>query len=412
MTAAADAVVLDNGLTVLVETMPDVQSAAYTLLVPGGSACDPPGQSGAGSVLSDWLSRGAGIRDNREFSSELDRWGIQHGHSLTASHLALNGSCLAENLVPALGLLGDMVHRPRLPDEEFGACVAGAEHELQALEDEPRQKVMLELVRRCYPSPWGQPPEGALADLATLTPADTRQHFERTIRPDRAILGLAGRITMQEILPAVRAAFDPWPTGATAPPPTGPRGVLRDHLSAESTQTHIGIAYPAVPYRDPEYYAAWAAVSVLSGGMSSRLFTEVREKRGLCYAVYATLSTLKDYGHVLCYAGSTNDRAQETLDVLVQELKRLADGIADDELCRAKALAKTALVMQQESSSARSGSLARDWYYLNRVTTPEEVQQQIERLTIADVVDHVRRHPPEPCTVVTIGPAALETNAS
>lgn len=412
MSLAADVVVLDNGLTVLVETMPEVQSAAYSLLLPAGSASDPEGRNGTASVLSDWLARGAGDRDNREFSSELDRWGIQHGHSVTASHLALSGSCLADNLAPALGLVGDMVKHPWLPDDEFAACVAGAEHELQALEDEPRQKVMLELVRRCYPSPWGQPPEGTLGDLVHLTPANVRQHFEQTIRPDRAILGIAGRVTIAEILPALQAAFDAWPAGAALPPSPGPRGALRDHQSAESTQTHIGVAYPAVPYRDPAYFAAWAAVSVLSGGMSSRLFTEVREKRGLCYSVYATLSTLKDYGHVLCYAGSTNDRAQETLDVLVSELKRLADGIDDEELNRAKALAKTALVMQQESASARAGSLARDWYHLGRVTTPEEVQQKIERLTTADVLHYVRRHPPDPCTIVTIGPTALETTAS
>jgi predicted Zn-dependent peptidase len=407
MTAAADVVVLDNGLTVLVESLPEVQSAAYSLLLPAGSAADPPGRNGTASVLSDWLARGAGDRDNREFSRELDRWGIQHGHSVTASHLTLSGSCLADNVGPALGLIGDMVRRPWLPGEEFEACVAGAEHELQALEDEPRQKVMLELVRRCYPAPWGQPPEGTLTDLEHLTPAGVKQHIGTTIRPERSILGIAGRVTLAEVLPAVQAAFADWRRGEPTSFNTGARGGLRDHLPAESTQTHIGVAYPAVPYRDPGYFAAWAAVSVLSGGMSSRLFTEVREKRGLCYSVYASLSTLKDYGHVLCYAGSTNDRAQETLTVLLEELRRLADGIADEELARAKALAKTALVMQQESASARAGSLARDWYHLGRITTPEEVQQKIERLTVADVLEFVRRHPPDPCTVVTIGPTAL-----
>jgi predicted Zn-dependent peptidase len=407
MTQPADVVVLDNGLTVLVETMPEVQSAAYTLLVPAGSACDPPGQNGASSVLSDWLSRGAGERDNRAFSEELDRWGIQHSQTVTASHLAFTGSCLAENLSRGLRLLGDVAKHPWLPDEEFAACVAGAQHELQALEDEPRQKVMLELVRRCYPSPWGQPPEGTLADLERLTPQGVRLQCEATLRPDRAILGLAGRLTLAEILPAIHAACGSWQPGAAAPPSLGPRGLLRDHLPAESTQTHIGVAYPTVPYRDPDYYAAWAAVSVLSGGMSSRLFTEVREKRGLCYSVYATLSTLREQGSVLCYAGSTNDRAQETLEVLVVELHRLAEGIADEELQRAKALAKTSLVMQQESSSARAGSLARDWYHLGRVTTPDEVQQQIDRLTPAAVVEFVRTHPPDPYTVVTIGPEPL-----
>src|SRR5262249_61418966 len=91
-------------------------------------------------------------------------------------------------------------------------------------------------------------------------------------------------------------------------------------LAKETTQTQIGVAYPSVPFNHPDYYAAQGAVNVLSGGMSSRLFTEVREKRGLCYAVWATYQTFKDRGSVLCYAGTTNERAQETLDVLLAQL--------------------------------------------------------------------------------------------
>ena len=150
-------------------------------------------------------------------------------------------------------------------------------------------------------------------------------------------------------------------------------------------------------------------VGVLSGGMSSRLFTEVREKRGLCYSVYATLSTLRDQGAVLCYAGTTNERAQETLDVLLAELARIADGIEPAELQRAQALAKSSLVMQQESSSSRARSLTRDWYHLGRATTVDEVQTAIERLTTEDVLSYLRAHPPTPCSIVTIGPQALVT---
>src|SRR5690606_34074482 len=101
------------------------------------------------------------------------------------------------------------------------------------------------------------------------------------------------------------------------------------------------VAYDAVPYPDDAYYAAWAAVGILSGGMSARLFTEVREKRGLCYSVYAALHSLRTEGRVLCYAGTTNERAQETLDVTLQELVRLREGVEQSELDRCKARAKS-----------------------------------------------------------------------
>lgn len=399
--------ILDNGLTVIVESLPELQSAAYSLLIPSGSAYDLPGTSGTASALCDWITRGAGDRDSRAVSTELDRFGIQSQTSVNVSHMVMSGACLPANLAPALGLVADFVQRPHLVDDEFEGALAGVAHELQGLEDDPRQKVMLELVRRFYPTPWNQPPEGTMSDLENLSPDVCREMFSRCIRPDRAILGIAGRVTMDDILPTIRQLLQGWEPGAAPAPPSGPRGERRAHLPAESTQTQIGVAYSGVPYRDPDYYTAWAAVSILSGGMSSRLFTEVREKRGLCYSVYATLSTLRDEGAVLCYAGTTNERAQETLDVLLSELQRLEEGIEPEELLRAQALAKSSLVMQQESSSSRARSLARDWYHLGRATTVDEIQAAIERLTAAQVVDYVRRHPPEPCTIVTIGPQAL-----
>jgi len=407
MTDAVTSTVLDNGLTVVLETLPELQSAAYALLIPCGSAYDPPQGSGIASALCDWITRGAGDRDSREVSCELDRLGVQSDTSVNVSHMTMTGACLAGNLTPALSMVGDFLQRPHLLDEEFEGALSGVENELIGLEDDPRQKVMLELIRRYYPQPWNQPPEGTLSDLEFITAERSRLQYEHCVRPDRAILGIAGRVTFDEVLPEIQRIFGSWQAGGVAQPGYGARGVTREHLPAESTQTQIGIAYPAVPYRDPDYYAAWAAVSVLSGGMSSRLFTEVREKRGLVYSVYATLSTLRDEGAVLCYAGTTNERAQETLDVLRSELKRLGDGIAEEELNRAKALAKGSLVMAQESSSTRARSLARDWYHLGRATTVDEIQAAIEALSCEQVVDYVRRHPTDDCTIVTIGPNAL-----
>lgn len=405
---SVDAKVLDNGLTVVVESMPEVQSASFALLIPAGSACDPPGQGGIGSVLCDWMSRGAGTRDNRTYSAELDRLGLQHGQTVASEHLIITGSCLAENLPAALEITADMVLCPQLTDEEFPAAVASVIHELDALEDDPRQKVMHELVRRCYAAPWGQPPEGSLAELEELTPEAVRAHYRQFIRPGGAILGIAGRVTPTAATRWAEAAFGEWQPGSAPTPLTGSRGPQVAHVPADSAQTHIGVAFPAVPYGHPDYYAAWAAVTVLSGGTSSRLFTEVREKRGLCYAVYAMLGTLRHEAAVLCYAGTSPDRAQQTLEVLLKELWRLTEGIRPEELSRSQALAKSALVMQQESTAAQAGSIARDWYHLGRVTSLDEVQQRIEALTPQDVLSYLRQHPPVDLTVVTIGPAPLE----
>jgi predicted Zn-dependent peptidase len=180
------------------------------------------------------------------------------------------------------------------------------------------------------------------------------------------------------------------------------------HIPYQSSQSHVGIAYPSIPYKHPDYFQAWAAVGVLSSGSSSRLFTEVRERRGLCYTVHASLHTQRDRASVLCYAGTTAERAQETLDVTVSELLRLGEGIEQSELNRLKARIKSSLIMQQESTSARSGALARDWYHLGRARTLDEVSELVDGLTAETINRYLQANPPHDLMVVTLGPQPLE----
>jgi len=399
-----------NGLTLIIEPMADVASAAFSLLVPAGSIYDPPGAEGCAAILSDWIMRGAGDRSSLQITNELDNLGVQRSEGVGASHISFGGATIAEALPETLRIYADVLRRPHLADDQFAAVQSGAEQTLLAIEDEPRQKVMLELRRLCYEAPWGRPSEGSLEGVAAATPAIVQQHYQTCFRPHDAILGIAGKVDIDTVVAQVGELFGDWPSLPAPPVVTGPRGPYRDHLPQESTQTQIGIAYDSVPYSDDGYYAAWAVVGVLSGGMSSRLFTEVREKRGLCYSVYASLNSLRDQGRVLCYAGTTVERAQETLDVTLQELQRVAGGIEQSELDRCKARAKSALIMQQESSSSRAAAIARDWYHLGRVTTLDEVRAKIEALRVADLLEHIHQHPARDFTILTLGPQPLEVN--
>jgi predicted Zn-dependent peptidase len=169
------------------------------------------------------------------------------------------------------------------------------------------------------------------------------------------------------------------------------------------------MAYDSVPYSHPDYFRARAAVGVLSDGMSSRFFTEVRENRGLSYAVWATNASTQNYGAVLCYAGTGADRAQQTLDVMTAELVKLREGIYADELQRVKIRIKSGLVMQQESSPARAANNAGDWYYLGRVQTLDEVEQIIDALTVEEINAYLAANPPREFTIVTLGPERLKT---
>jgi predicted Zn-dependent peptidase len=267
---------------------------------------------------------------------------------------------------------------------------------------------MLELRRRHYPDPWGRPSQGEMEALETIGIGDVRRSFDQRFRPNGCILGVAGRVDWPWLVNHVGKLLADWAPRELPSVPIGAARTAREHLAHESNQTQIGIAYDSVPYRHPEYFQAWGAVGVLSGGMSSRLFTEVREKRGLCYSVYATYHTLRDLGSVLCYAGTSAERAQETLDVTLGELARIAEGIEERELDRLKARIKSSLIMQQESSSSRSSSIARDWYHLGRVRTLDEVGALVDGLSRQSINAYLEKHPPRDFTIVTLGPKALE----
>ncbi|NCY03440.1 MAG: insulinase family protein, partial [Planctomycetia bacterium] len=176
----------------------------------------------------------------------------------------------------------------------------------------------------------------------------------------------------------------------------------------DSQQTHIAVAWSAPPYHLDDSYEATAALAVLGGGSSSRLFSEVRERRGLCYSVSAGYQTHRDFAMSLCYSGTTAARAQETLDVILAEIRRLPGSIQEAELERVKARAKSALVMQQESSAARAGAIARQWYHLGKIRTLAEELERYDRLSVRSIEDWLAKHPVEDLTVVSLGREPLE----
>jgi predicted Zn-dependent peptidase len=401
-----------NGLTLLAERMAHVRSAALNFLVPAGCAYDPPSERGLASVLADLITRGAGERDSRELTLALDNLGLDRDESVGTFHIRFWGATVATNLPAALEIYADILRRPHLPADELDSVRALALQDIQGLEDEPRQKVLIELRRRHYPAPLGLDHRGTPEGLHKLTPQSIRAHHARYFQPRGSILSVAGNIEWGPLKEQVGRLFGDWeqrdePQLVLAKPLGG-----RRHLHKDTTQTQIAIAYPSVPFGHPDYYAAQGAVNVLSGGMSARLFTEVREKRGLCYAVWASHQTFKDRASVICYAGTTNERAQETLDVTLAELQRLQEGIEPDEVERVQAGLKSTLIMREESTSARAGAMASDWYYLGRVRSLDEIQEAIDSLTPRRIVAHVRKLPPRDFTIVTLGPRALRVKGT
>jgi predicted Zn-dependent peptidase len=398
----------DNGLALVTQRMDWLESAAFSLLVPAGCARDPATRLGLGNFTCEMVQRGCGSRNSRQLIEDLENLGVDHSASVGNAHTSFGGAMPAEKLHEAIAIFADLVLRPHLPDDQLEEARLTCLQELYALEDDLAQRAMLELRRRQYGDPLGRHSQGDLESLQQITLTDIQAHFREHYRPNGAILAAAGKIDFPRLRDQVGELLGSWPSRDVEPWAEVPGQRDYVHIPHESSQTHIAVAYPSVPYGDPDYFQARGAVGVLSDGMSSRLFTEVRENRGLSYAVYAVCHTVKGQGSVVCYAGTTNERAQETLGVVIEELQKLQAGIEDAELRRLQARLKSALIMQQESSASRSGSIAADWYYLERVQTLEEVRQIVEGLTCESINRYLAVHPPGDFLVVTLGQQPLE----
>ena len=275
----------DNGLTLLAERMPGMQSAAMTLLVPAGSATDPADRLGSATVLTDLVLRGAGGRDNKQLTDHLDGLGLQRSSSVGVHHTRFGCAALADKVMAGLPTYADIVRRATLADDGFEPAQDLALQSLAGIDDEPRQKLLIKLREWFYPSPYGRNSMGEVADLEKLTIDQCRADYAQRYHAGGAILAVAGAVDFGQLKAAVDEQFGDWkgapPQAITETLPAG----RHHHEHQQSEQTHIGIAYPSVPETHPDYYKVRMAVEVLSGGMSGRLFTEVREKRGLVYSV-------------------------------------------------------------------------------------------------------------------------------
>ena len=376
----------ENGLVLLFEEMSWRNSFAIVTSVPAGSVWDEPEKSGVASLTCEMTNRGAGGYDNRQFLETLEYLGVSASERAGHSCATFGSSGLVDNWERALELNALQVREPTFDEEELDDCRQIQLQEISAIDDSPKSRCNRAFLPLLVPNPWGRSPLGTLETVSELTIEDARRFHKRRYRPNGTVIALTGRLDWERVKEKVGELFGDWS------PKEEERVEISDssqscvHIESDSAQTHFLLGFPDVPFGHPDYRRLAGGVSALSGGMSSRLFTEVREKRGLCYAVNATVTTIDSYGRVICYCGSSTEKAPQALEVIVREIDKLGEApISESELSRLKIGVKSDLVMQRESTKQRAVAMIRDWRRLEKVPSLEEKIAQYDSLTAEDI---------------------------
>ncbi len=401
---------LGNGLTLLGEVMPWLESAAFALAVPAGCQLDPDERAGLANFTCEMAQRGCGDLDSRQFIEQLESLGVDSGSSVSVYHSHFTGAMPAERLADALGVFRDVVRNPWMPREQLEDGRQVCIQEIRSVNDDLSQRVMLQLRLRQYGQPRGRWSHGTLEGTTGIQLGDVLEFHRTHYQPHGAIIAVAGKIDWQRLVETVEALFGEWSGRAAEPVADSGHSRGLEHIPFESQQAHIAVACPSLSYSHPDYFLARCAAGVLSDGMSSRLFNELRERRGLCYTVFASHHSVLNQACLVSYLGTGADRAQESLDALIEQLVTMRDGVRDEELDRLKIQIRSSLVMQQESCRSRAGAMAGDWMHLGRVRTLDEINSLIAGLSVERVNAHLRDHPFEDFNVVTLGPDPLELN--
>jgi predicted Zn-dependent peptidase len=398
---------LPNGIRVLSEELPDLPSVSVGLWVESGSRDESSEQAGISHFLEHLFFKGTERRTAARIAEDIDAVGGVLNAFTNKEYTCYYARVLAEHLDVSLDLLGDIYLHSRFPGDEIDRERSVILQEISLAEDTPDDHVHDLFGTAFWPGhPLSRPVAGSADTVSPLQRDDFLRFRELHYRPDRLLLAAAGRLSHDRLVAAAEATFGGLrgvSTRAATSPPT-PRPGLTVHPKTLE-QAHICIGVPGIRQSDPDRYAAHVLTQALGGGMSSRLFQEIRERRGKAYTVYAFLPTFHDGGYLGVYVGTSAAWAREVVEVVRAEFGALVDrGLRPEELARTKAQIKGNMLLALETSESRMGRLARNEMYFGRDVPLDEIAGGIDAVGPDDVLAVARRLlRPEALAVTVLG---------
>ncbi len=398
---------LDNGLRVATDTMESVESVSLGAWVGVGTRHERPEVNGVAHFLEHMVFKGTRRRSARDIAEQIEAVGGQINAYTGRENTAFYAKVLAEHSELALDILADILQHSVFDQGELARERAVILQEIGQAADTPDDIVFDYFQETAYPSQaLGRPVLGRSETVSALDRRCLMDYLSGHYGPDDMVVAAAGRIEHGRFCDIVAKAFDALPSGrGPEPEPAAYRG--GDHREARDLeQVHLILGFEGVGYHDPDYYASLVLSTLLGGGMSSRLFQEVREERGLAYAIYSFVSAYRDGGLFGVYAGTSDSDVSELLAVVVDEFAKLPSDITEEELDRARAQLKASVLMSRENSLSRCEQLAQQLLVYGRPLSLEEIVDRIEAVDCAGlgrVIGRMRRTQP---SLAVIGPTA------
>ncbi|MDQ0324819.1 putative Zn-dependent peptidase [Rhodopseudomonas julia] len=396
---------LENGLTVVTETMPHLKTAAIGVWVNAGTRSESEAEHGISHLLEHMAFKGTTRRSARDIAEAIEAVGGEINAATSIDHTAYYARVLNEDLPLAIDVLSDIVIHSTFDPVELARERHVILQEIGAVMDTPDDLVFDYFQAAAYPDqPIGRTILGEEASITRITPDDLKAYLARHYRGDALVLAAAGGIEHDEVLALAKEKFgnlEKNANGELAPA----RYLGGDHRQKRRLQeAQIIFGFEAPSRRSDRYFAARMLGTILGDGMASRLFQRVREEEGLCYSISAFHWAFADSGVLGIHSATSKGDVKAASALILDELLRITDGVHEDEIARGRAQIKAGLLMALESPAARAGQLARQIMILGRPLALDELLADLESVTSNDIAEMAKDALASPLTLAAIGP--------
>lgn len=394
--------------------MPGRRTASYQIRFLAGLVDEPNDKLGIARIVDETIGKGTEKRTAQQVSDAFDAIGAQSGSGVGRESFVFRCNCLPEYIPQALAIHAEMLRTPTFPEEFCEVAVDLGLQELKALEDDPSELASRMIAPRAYGDVLGRHELGTPETLQSISRQDIVQFWQRNFSANRIQVTVGGAVDIAAFADQFESCF----SGMNAGQSDGPASYQlkfspgTHHQHKETEQQQILLCWPGVAVTEPDYPTERVMLSVLGGGMSSRLFTEVREKQGLVYWVGAWDEHPRGYGMIFLGASTTPARCDQTIKTLLREVERLGEDLTRDELDRAKVgiIAKTQT--HGDITRSRVSELSADIFHFGRPMLTEEKNAMVEAVTVDGIRKYLETHSRDRRCVVTLGPRAMEGAAS